>query len=1132
MAGMIDFNSTLDRLRTTELSSLGNRLFGGRFSGRDADLADRHGIRLALSGLLCGEIDVLAGDKLCMPEREFDFVLPGRLPIRWSRFYSSALSTVGMLGPGWRVEWEATLERLDGKLIYTDAFGRVIVVPCPEPGERVTVLSERLHLACLSDGTMVVADFVPRYRVFDEFDERGVARLKYIEGAGGDRIGCIRDESGRLIRMRDTSARELRMHYGGDGRLLTSIESVGDGPVGCLVRYGYDEDGALAEIHDAMGAVRRRFRYEYGQMVEETGPLGGVTRYAWSTVGGKARVSERTTDSGAREQFSYEAGQHVSEVCDVFGNTAMWRYDRHGCVVEYKGFDGKTHAFQYGSSHWPVVLRLAGERRIALTLDHLSRVVKEVSPGTSRQTSYDSCTLEPSAIKLADGRGWTCVHNDQFQLVQSEGPDGGTVQVEYDDRGRILRYVDAGGGSTLFQRDAAGRVTRMTDTQGRIFEYTHDANGNVSTIRDAMGAETRVECNVFGLPLVVVRPDGVRERHVWNAMGQRVEFVGPDGHTRQWQRDSRGRVICEVNEEGHRVEYQYDAHGGLVSATSANGAVQTFVRDAIGRLLAMTDENGVTRTFVYADDGAVARISERAGSHSRSESFQYDEVGRLVGRETQHSVYQYTYGADGRLERVCRTPTPEGEALGIAESFIRFEYDHGKGPSTEEGEHGKLHYGYGSTGNLEGVLLPQRQTLQLVRDNHGAVTLIGFDGHHVAEFRHDAMKRETLRMQGDLLTYTGHDDMGMPVWWRSVLASETADRDYTAADIRLWREAHYSAAGQAIQTAGHQYGTTYCDYDRSGNLLRRVSDELGVEWFSWDGSGNPIDPSITHREQMRRGHHRLAECRGWLYEYDAWGQVIRKGGNRRTMEMEWDAEGHLLAVRQRDRNVRYQYDALGRCITRSVTFAQSPGRAQPLRPPRVTRFVWQDNQLIQELEGDRVRTYLYLPRGAGYVSDTPLACIDQVVNPEGVAGDTQIHYYQTDANGSAEALTDAQGSMVWFARYRPLVGLLAQAGASAMSQPLRLPGHFADDETGMHWHGSRVYDPDSGRYASPYCKRAGANPYRLDAARPRRFQCPMPLEPVLPDLSRNVSRAGRWWPYPASWKYAGSWSADDFDREI
>ncbi|MNS82971.1 putative deoxyribonuclease RhsC [compost metagenome] len=238
---------------------------------------------------------------------------------------------------------------------------------------------------------------------------------------------------------------------------------------------------------------------------------------------------------------------------------------------------------------------------------------------------------------------------------------------------------------------------------------------------------------------------------------------------------------------------------------------------------------------------------------------------------------------------------------------------------------------------------------------------------------------------------------------------------------------------------------------------------------------------------------------------------MAKSGNRDAIALEWDAEDHLIAVRVRDRLVRYQYDPLGRCIERTVTVRQAPGRALPATPPRVTRFVWHDDTLIQMIEPDRVRTYLHVPTKHGFGGDVPLTCIDQVLDAGGQPGSMRLLHYQTDVAGTAVALTDETGAEVWSGRYTALGRLLAQDGPAATAgQPLRLAGQFADDEIGLHWHGRRVYDPDIGRYLSPDRRGGdGVNPYAYRAPTAKPVPSLHAQGPAMPDDYWTVADSAR-----------------------
>ena len=1054
----------------------------GDAAERLGEIADRYGVRRALSGVLCGSVDMITGSKICMAHAEADFALRGRLPLEWSRSYSSATRTAGVLGVGWRTRWETTLRKVDGQLTYSDERGRSITVPLPEPGSQVIVLSEQLHLACLPDGRMVVADREPRYRVFGDFDPNGVARLKYIEDLHKQRIGCIWDAEGRLLRMRGTCGHELRMHYDpATGMRLVAIECADGGPTGMLAEYGYDENGGLAEVRNRLGETVRRFAYREGRIVEEAGPLGMATRYVWQVVGGVARVVERYTSEGARERCSYSIENRSSQATDIFGNTAYWQHDGHGHVVAFTDFDGRRYRFDYDETGAPITLWLPNGGVVRLAYDVHGRVEQETDPlGQTSTTVYAFASRRPVMVTRADKRTWIWQRNEALDSTKCQAPWGASTSIEYGEDGLPSRRTDAGGAPTTFEHNAWGQVTRRVDVRGNATVYDYDVNGYLAAVTDPSGAATRIERDALGRPLTVTRPDGRHERHVWNAAGQRTSFVGASGQSRQWHRDRRGNVVQAVDEEGHVTSREYDAHGRLIRIESANGATQTLVWGAKG-CLSIAYADGAVRTFDYTDAAEIGRATTTAESQERQETFAYDVMGRLVRRDTQHSHYVYRYSARGKLEQVNRVPTKQGETLGIAIDEIRFEYDPADRLLAEHGVNGTVRYGYDDSGCLAAMTLPQGQLVRMRRYEDGAVGLIEIGERPITQLWYDAMRREVARTQGALHTYTGYSELGWPVWWRSASAlDESGQGKPTDDDMQLWRSASYGASDMVVRVEGPATGQTYYDYDKRGCLLRRVSEQSGIEYFTWDAAGNLLDTPSGNWFPAVYSNHRMPECRGAHYEYDAWGQVVHKSGRDHALSLDWDAEGHLIAARRKGRTVRYRYDALGRRIEKIVEWS---AKHAPLRSAQAdsVRYVWQGSRLLQELNTQSAQTYLYQPTADDSLGYAPLACMVQAFVDNGELKQTQVYHYHADAAGTAVALTDDAGKLAWRGIYRAWGGLLTQEWGEGKQvvQPLRFAGQYVDEETGLHYNGRRYYDPEAGRYVSPdRASPGGMSPYR------------------------------------------------------
>jgi RHS repeat-associated protein len=102
-----------------------------------------------------------------------------------------------------------------------------------------------------------------------------------------------------------------------------------------------------------------------------------------------------------------------------------------------------------------------------------------------------------------------------------------------------------------------------------------------------------------------------------------------------------------------------------------------------------------------------------------------------------------------------------------------------------------------------------------------------------------------------------------------------------------------------------------------------------------------------------------------------------------------------------------------------------------------------------------------------------------------------IVYLQTNHLGAVEMATDAKGKPIWEANYSPFGKLMP---TMAHARPgfelnLRLPGQYADKETGLYYNDRRYYDPARGRYLTPdpLGLGGGANGYAYVDGNPLKY---------------------------------------------
>ena len=271
-------------------------------------------------------------------------------------------------------------------------------------------------------------------------------------------------------------------------------------------------------------------------------------------------------------------------------------------------------------------------------------------------------------------------------------------------------------------------------------------------------------------------------------------------------------------------------------------------------------------------------------------------------------------------------------------------------------------------------------------------------------------------------------------------------------------------------------GCQVFSYDRSGWLTGRTGQMYDHDHYYYDRAGN----LLADEYQNAVTDNRLPGYGRDRYGYNEWGEMT----TRRDQQLAWNAQGQLTRVISSNSETRYRYDALGRRISKATY-----GRHTDQREQRRTTFVWEGFRLLQETTWQGKRTYLY----DAEQSYTPVASVT------GCGESQKIGYYHTDVTGTVQEVTAADGTLVWAgyqAGFGENRGDISNSGAY-FEQPLRLPGQYYDEETGLHYNLFRYYAPECGRFVSqdPIGLAGGLNLYAY-GPNPLRWIDPLGLTPV------------------------------------
>ncbi|WP_346395513.1 RHS repeat domain-containing protein, partial [Pseudomonas syringae] len=454
---------------------------------------------------------------------------------------------------------------------------------------------------------------------------------------------------------------------------------------------------------------------------------------------------------------------------------------------------------------------------------------------------------------------------------------------------------------------------------------------------------------------------------------------------------------------------------------------------------------------------------EKGEQPRRSTHLERDPIGRLLARLNDDARQDYAYDEGDRLLSIERKPTDTGRKLGVTAEKIDFAYDLLGRLVKETTPQGALAYEYDPLSNLTTLTLPTGQHLNHLYYGSGHLHQLNLDGQLISDMERDDLHREIYRTQGKLTSCFGYDSMGRKAWqYATTLPAEKLsqiqnplikpERYVEHAYNPIHRRYEYDPAGELSRTLDKLRGETQYEYEANGQLLaRNTCRVVDGEEFRYDAAANRLNFNTSRFDHVK--DNRLKQWANHEYKYDAWGNLIEKVvGIVRWQTFTYDCENRLvktetMADTQVESTSSYQYDSLGRRVAK-----QSEIKGQTDHK----RFLWQGLRMLREESPGQSSLYIYEPG-----SYAPLARVDE---KEGEV-ENKIYYFHTDQIGTPLEMTDAEGQIVWQAKYRAW-GAVEKLVVNEVEQNLRFQGQYFDVETGLHYNTFRYYDPEIGRFTT------------------------------------------------------------------
>ncbi len=970
-----------------------------------------------------------------------DFSIKGVIPLQFKRIYYSNSGYQGALGTGWHHSYDMALafEEKSGLAGLRLADGRLTSFEIPEKGTSSFDRNEKLWLHHHKEGHFTVSDKKGHVYRFTDKEYKGTLN-------------------------------KSRSH------LLQSISNRN----GYSIRFSYDTDGVLKEIVDTAGRIYQVSNDGLGHITQIVAPSPNrkgepfvIAAYEYDREG---RMIKQTNAEGHSMHFEYDGNMLVKE---TWRNGLRWyiTYDKpyaDAKVLEIKGDGGiYHHRFNYVASDCTIVTNSLGEKT---TYFHRKGVVtKRVDPNGAENIFRYNAANELEWTQDALGNTSTAIYDEWGNLVSKTSPDGGFVQIQYENK--QYPYLP----------------TSATDKAGGKWEWLYDEQGNLVKRINPLNAETGFEYT-DGLLTTLTGPLGQQTHLKYDNYNNLIETLSPDKGENVWHYDSLGRCTYYKNARGGVNEYTYDLLGNTTKAKLPDGNIRHLTYDTQGNIIVAKDNDRLV-TFTYRGVNKLASRTE----HGATLRFFYDTEDQLrIVENEEHEQYEFILdsqgrvteeiGFDGLTRKYYRDQAGRVHTVKRSSGTeIKYDYDEvGRVTKVIYEDGTEESYAYRKDGLLTSAINVDAE-VTLERDILGRVIKESCNGETV-ESKYDIANNRTnitsslgadieaeYNLMGDLLSL-GSDGWSTG-YQRDVFGLEMARsleggiQTRTERDTRGRVTSHNLVRNKEILSEkSYLWGTndkllsiisngeeTKFEYDGWGNLSKTLFEDGKVEYRNPDKSGNLFE-SLDRMDRKYTKGGQLIKTLDWEYKYDKEGNLIRKKDKHgATWRYEWNAAGMLSKVKRPDgKEVTFKYDALGRRIEKRFIRI-------------VTRWVWDGNTPLHEWKEKHIRDY---HADKGYFTDIEKQPVTTWLFEEGtfvpvakIQEGTKFSIL-TNYMGTPEAMYNEKGQKSWSCELNSYGKVRNYEGQYKTDCPFRYQGQYEDSETGLYYNRFRYYSPEEGMYIS------------------------------------------------------------------
>ncbi len=723
------------------------------------------------------------------------------------------------------------------------------------------------------------------------------------------------DYEGRLLAWVRNGEMLVTNSYDAFGRLEWSRNAAGLE----IVRTYDDLNRPTSETYDNQGSISvnsnrydccfidqtsnrngRVWNYEYndnGEKLSETNPDGLTTMYSFGVEGMPLVITNalewttrQYTPDGRLKRVAYPDNRTY----DLAEHAENYWYDNAGHLTKRQTVSGAFYGYDYDllgrltAYHVPVETNLSvGVEAYVLALTNIYDAMGQAVwtrdiRGLAVSNEYNAIgQLQKVHYPDSTTEEWT--YNPWGQVVGFKDRVNNVQSNVFDDRGRLIRHIDARQLVTYAVYTNADQLAVVSNSAGQVWRYFYDEERRATQLVFPDGATNTAAYAPLGNVTQYVRGEVVRSlRYDGQDRLAGVEVGGTVVESNRY--DQLGRPVWQQNADGLIITNAWDSWGermsshgpgslsetykhgdrGLTNITDRLGIPVHILRDPLGRITNTVDgatnavgyafwSNGVNQLRYFWDGNAnrtawdydeSGNMTNKTYADNSTDRYQYDRLNRVTNKIDAAGIQtRYAYDAGGNLLSVAPGANPE----------IAFSYDLVGQPTNMTDGVGTTRWTYDAMGRMRTEIGPFGTVVSNSYDDAGRLTEVAFGGL-AWTYQYDTLDRITnvVAPEGEYgFAYLQQGVRKASVRYPNGVVETSGYDDWTRTTNRTWLSGTNSllTIGYAYDAGDRRTNEVWGSgrrmayaYDRAYQLTNAASTNLAADnaGYRYDKAGNPL----------------------------------------------------------------------------------------------------------------------------------------------------------------------------------------------------------------------------------------------------------------------------------------------------